>query len=360
MYNPASIFKPSALPGLAETSLFDLMNETTAVYAIDLNQHLFYMSQERDFLDMLLPPPPGVYAINTATPILRFDHHHYFSHDARTSRKGLADITCYEDFKKVTGPIYTRFGQRVMTVNRNGHHHYTDRPRPHWSAYHLTIAGLMDYFHRLCDIIKPDTNIPESDLDISQYVQARYLNKQYLGYMEQGRAVIEETGEVFSFEASMAMTALLNEVYGFVGRDKHHVYRINVVGMSIYIEKGIDSRVVEYHRYIQSHMDAIKNEDTVHRCHQTQSAFDQDTGNIQPPKPVVMKTDWIDRPIVPIGGYLPPWRPVTRIRSKRKVDLPADQDCGTTPMVQYDIINGKLQRADTGPDAGLVPNAPIP
>jgi hypothetical protein len=254
MYDPSALYKPSALPELAEVDVFSLINETKEIYTLDILS--FVTMMDDNFLSMLKPPPPGVYFRNTPIPVIRFDQQACFTKEYWLAGHRIPNIQSFEDFMASDGSVYDHVGRLILQRTRHLET-YQKTPNYSWGGYHAVISAVYQFFTALCQIREPYIDVPRDWLSHEYFVKPEYLTSGMLVHPTAMGPCIEAVPAAFSEYSCQAIELLLDHIYAFVSSDKHAIYKIRVSGCSIYIEKGIDARVVEYHQYIRSHMESI-------------------------------------------------------------------------------------------------------
>lgn len=278
---------PHVLQTFAEYSPIEIMAETFGVIAVDLLRCSTTESQQEN--EIFLPPPEGVYSTSSIEPILNFQHGQYFSYEAQVLRSQgplgslpvLPDILNYDDYMRAEGPIFNSLGKQVALAIASIKRFTSPLPLFNYGAVHAAFISLWDHFNMLSTAIKPVTNVPLAWLNYETYVKPEHLKKPLylfdaIGHhnylMLNGRGSFDlpaqvpyrryEEGES-SWDpwGNPGLRMIYEELVDpFIGRDVHHMYRLNLQGSTLYIEKGHDIRVIELQRMIWDHMESIRYE----------------------------------------------------------------------------------------------------
>ena len=278
---------PCVLQTFSDYSPIEIMAETFGVIAIDLLR--CSTSETKQENEIFLPPPEGVYSTSSIEPILNFQHDHYFSYGAQVLRAQrplgphpiLPDIRNYDDYMSAEGPIFNTHGKQVALAISSIKRCTSPVPLFNYGAIHAAFISLWDHFNMLSNAIKPVTNAPQSWLNYESYVKPEHLKKPlYLfdavGYHDHLRlnglgsfslpaqvpyAHYEEGAMSWDPWGNPGLRMIYEEqVDPFIGRDVHRMYRLNLQGSTLYIEKGHDIRVIELQRMIWDHMESIRYE----------------------------------------------------------------------------------------------------
>lgn len=224
--------------------------ETLEIFRIDLSEYVMRLSPK--YVNMLIPPNPGVYLNASIHPFFYFNGEEgYYSQEAMANKEAAPDVMKYADVWNKRGPIYNSTGRPVFNVIPGTQHYYTEYPIWHPAAIYIAYIYALESFRYLNPMAQPYSNVEKQLLDLRCHVKPEFLpyyNGTYDDYLQ------TRTMHHFYDEENEDLILLGSRLKGFIGQNRYNVYRFYLNNTTMIIEKGNDFRVIEYYRLITSHM----------------------------------------------------------------------------------------------------------
>ncbi len=230
------------------------LNETLEILRIDLANFTLQLSDR--YVDMLIPPSPGVYFRGFISPVLTFGNGETYFSASRDTAAG-PDIRSFDDIWNVRGEIYDHEGQLRMVSIPWYKNSYTEYPYWHPAAIHIAYIYALETFrmHRAeNNYNSPYSNLGQELLDLRRYVKPEYL-PQFDGSYESYLQV--RGARHFYDEDNEDLIELGRRIRQFIGDNRNSVFRCYLNNTTLIVERGNDYRVIEYYRMMMDHMNDI-------------------------------------------------------------------------------------------------------
>lgn len=212
------------------TSFDDVLSEVRDVCILDLAR--FTLRLPQSYEECLMSEPPGVYLYGALEPVLRFTPSEaYYSASQFRNIGAMPDIVSFSTFIECKEPVVNHLGKVIFHRPYFMRENFRPTCSHHYSAVHLCFIAVWDAMRALHRATYPTTNVNQLRLNPNIFV-------------------IPECLERFDEANQPGIAQLLEQVYGFIGRDVFSLYHLKFKNTTLYLEKGNDFRVVEYYRNI--------------------------------------------------------------------------------------------------------------
>lgn len=222
--------------GLEYESFVEVATEARDLFIADLAVHTTHLP--KSYAEVLRPCPSGIYTVGSVEPMVLFtDNTAYYTatqyEKMRKEKKTLVmpDVRNFNDFISSREPVVDAAGKIIARSPILNKRMFRADCAFNYSAIHLAAIGIYDIFAHLNANTTPRTNLQ----------QAQLSQKNYL---------VDGYEEWFKPDEIPGLESIVNDLYKFIARDIHAVYRVCLKNTTIHVEKGNDYRVIEYYRQI--------------------------------------------------------------------------------------------------------------
>lgn len=224
--------------------------ETLETIRIDLSSYVSRLS--RKYVDMLFPPPPGVYLNAHINPFLVFgEGRGYFSKAAMVNREDSPDIVCFDDVWRHPGLIYSNEGAALFNAVPSMASCFSEYPLWHPGAIYLAYIYALEEFRYSNPMAQPFSNMERQMIDLRQHVRPEFLPVYDGTYSDY---VLNRNANHFYDEENEDLIELGVTLKKFVGLNRNSVFRFYLNNTTMTVERGNDFRIIEYYRLISAHM----------------------------------------------------------------------------------------------------------
>lgn len=230
-------------------SFADVVKDVRETAAINLKEIVLYMSKE--LKDTFVPEPDAIYLTNSVDPLLNFDIFDYVDENKKP-------VTSIEDLKKAK-EIYQVFRSRtstkekeyrkVCTVNPLLLRNIKTSPEVSYIGINVCVAEAYRFFSQATTQRFGIHCLSEFEITLENFIKEnRMTYPQYTSNLTPTELSIVDNLTYYEEERRCFMHRLNERIEAFTGDDLFSTFRLRRSNTTLFIERGLDFRVIEYYR----------------------------------------------------------------------------------------------------------------
>lgn len=227
----------------------DVIKDIKDVAAINLKEIVAHMSKE--LIDTFVPEPDGLYLSGSVDPVLNFDLHDYVDEN----NNPVIDL---ESFKKAK-LVYQVFRSRRSTKEKEHRKICTVTPLIlkniksssdlNWTGVNVCVAEAYAFFSHMPSSRFGIQSLSDFETTLSNFIkEGRMSYPRYTDNLNPQELDLINNLTYYEEERRCFIHKLNERIEDFTGDDIFSTFRLRRSSMTLYIERGLDFRIIEYYR----------------------------------------------------------------------------------------------------------------